>query len=897
MSRFHLTPFALALVTGALAAGLPTLPQARLATLRAQQDSRESLAMQQLRSTSASLGLDSDSSFVSQRVSTDAFGMLHVHVRQAYKGVPVWGGDAILHSDSENQPMPMTDKLVRGLDLAVSPALQASEALAIASRDMGPKGSFAYTPTQDLVVVPRIQRSLRAGVTPARANASDVITTVTGADLAWHLHLEVQSPNDTRAMDYLVSAANGAILKKWSTLETAGTPAVGTGNSQYNGTVSIGTTQLSASSFTMQDSLRGNTQVTDLANGTSGGTLYSDTDNTWGDGNNYYDSAPAAGGTSGVTGQTAAVDAKYGFDMTWDYYKNVHGRNGIDGLGTATALRMHYSTNYNNAFWSDSCFCMTFGDGSHTPTGTSGFKNLTAIDVIGHELSHGVIANSVSGGLTYSDESGGLNEADSDINGTFVTYYAYNGGTGSTVPNTIPVGNLHGYVPWQIGPQIANPPLRYMYKPSLDGASPDAWSFNIGQLDVHYSSGPMNRAMYFLAQGASSTSTDDTYSSYLPGGMTGIGNDKASKIWYRVMTTGLTSNSNYHDARIACENAATALYGATELAAVQNAFHAINVGPAAGGSDDTTAPTSVTVSETGTSGTISLSASATDDVGVANIDFVIDGSVMASATPATPPLSYSGSTPFDSHLLPNGTHTLIAKAYDAYRNSASSSQISFTTVNSYAQFLSDPSFELGGVWGFGGVYAGITNNSLYSHTGSRYAIIGASGSTGESYAYQVFTLPAGVPSAKLTLWTRITNTGYPTTSTSDAMEIAVYNSGLSSKLASLGTVTGKDATASSVANASWKQIGPFDLSAYKGQTIALVFDSTCSAGATSFRVDDVALGTQYAQPDEDGNGSVDGIDLGLFAKDFGAAAPLSDFNNDGVVDGLDATILLNAFGQ
>lgn len=898
MSRSRLTPFALALVTGALAAGLPTLPQARLASLREQQSTRASMAVQQLRSGAPALGLGADSAFLSQRVSTDAFGILHVHVRQTYKGIPVWGGDAILHTDSENQPMPMTDKLVRGLDLAVAPALRESEALAIASRDMDPQGAFAYAPTLDLVVVPRTQRSLRAGVTMARANASDVVTTVTGADLAWHLHLEIHSQNDTRAMDYLVNAANGAILKKWSTLETAGTPAVGTGISQYNGTVSIGTNQLSANSFTLQDSLRGSSTVTDMANGTSGnGTLYSNATNSWGDGNNYYDSAPAAGGTSGVTGQTAAVDAKYGFDMTWDYYKNVHNRNGIDGSGTATSLRMHYSTNYNNAFWSDACFCMTFGDGSRTPTGTSGFKNLTAIDVIGHELSHGVIANSVPGGLTYSDESGGLNEADSDINGTFVTYYAYNGGTGTTVPNTIPSGNLHGYVPWQIGPQIANPPLRYMYKPSLDGASPDAWSFNIGQLDVHYSSGPMNRAMYFLAQGASSTSTDNNYSSYLPGGMAGIGNDKASKIWYRVMTTGLTSNATYHDARIACEAAATALYTATELAAVQNAFHAINVGPVAGGSDDSSAPTGVTASETGTAGTISLNATATDDVGVANIDFVIDGRVMASVTPATPPASYSGSTLFDSHLLPNGSHTLVAAAYDAYRNKTSSSPVSFTTLNSYAQFLSDPSFELGGVWGFGGAYAGISNSPTYARTGSHYAIVGAAGVTGESYGYQIFTLPAGVPSSKLTLWTRISNTGYPTTSTSDAMEVAIYDSGLSTKLASLGSVTSKDATGTSAATSSWKQVGPFDLSSYAGQTIAIVFDSNCAAGTTSFRVDDVSLSAQYAQPDEDGNGSVDGIDLGLFAKDFGAAAPLSDFNNDGTVDGLDATILLNAFGQ
>ncbi|HET8901318.1 MAG TPA: M4 family metallopeptidase, partial [Holophagaceae bacterium] len=484
MVRNRLTPFALLLASGASAyAGLPRLGQAQLSTLKAQEGARTALAMHKLQSQSASLGLDADSSFQMQRSSTDAFGILHVHVHQTYKGVPVWGGDAILHSGAENQPLPMTDKLIRGLNVGVTPALEASEALAIASRDMAPKGAFAYTPTSELVVVPRVQRSLRAGVAAATANASDVVSTVTGADLAWHLHLEMQSQSDNRAMDYLISATNGAVLKKWSSRETAGTPAVGTGNSQYNGTVSIGTNMLSASSFTLQDSLRGGSTVTDMANATGSGmgTIYTDTDNTWGDSNNYYDGT-TAGGTSGVTGQTAAVDAKFGFEATWDYYKNVHGRNGIDNNGTATTLRMHYSTNYDNAFWSDGCFCMTFGDGSAPASG--GLKNLTAIDVIGHELSHGVIANSVPGGLNYYDESGGLNEADSDINGTFITYYGYNGSTGNTVPNTIPAGNLHGYVPWEIGPQLSNPPLRFMYKPSKDGASPDAWYFDIGQLDV-----------------------------------------------------------------------------------------------------------------------------------------------------------------------------------------------------------------------------------------------------------------------------------------------------------------------------------------------------------------------------------------------------------------------------
>ncbi|HTL98756.1 MAG TPA: hypothetical protein VL181_08120, partial [Holophagaceae bacterium] len=152
------------LVSGSLAAsGRPALAPAQLSTLKAQQPAREALALERLNGARAVMGLTAENAFESRRVSTDAFGTLHVHVHQTYRGVPVWGGDAILHLDAENASLPTTDKLVRGLSLAVSPALEASEALAIAQRDMKPKGALAYAPSSELVGVPRFVRSLPAG--------------------------------------------------------------------------------------------------------------------------------------------------------------------------------------------------------------------------------------------------------------------------------------------------------------------------------------------------------------------------------------------------------------------------------------------------------------------------------------------------------------------------------------------------------------------------------------------------------------------------------------------------------------------------------------------------------------------------------------------------------------
>jgi len=480
------------------------------------------------------LGLDRNHSFAQKNVFEEATGEAHVRMNQHYKGVRVFEGETILHMRG-GRVTERTDALVRGLNLNVTPSLSRGEALASAHRALAPKGAYAHTPTSELVIVNTGR--------PA---------------LAYHIHTELENgAEETKHTDFLVDAHSGAILESWSSLHTAA--AVGTGRSQFSGTVNLNTNS-AATGFELLDTTRGaGVRTYNLNHATTGtGTLYTDADNTWGDSANYVEGSS----TTADNGQTAAVDAHYGLGVTWDLYKNVFGRNGIDGNGTATYSRVHYSNSYDNAFWSDSCFCMTYGDGSS-------FLTLTALDVAGHEMTHGVTSRTAN--LAYRGESGGLNESMSDIFGTMAEFYK--GSTGSTIPAT--GGN------WTIGEQLATPafnkPLRYMYKPSLDGSSPDAWSKSLGRLDVHYSSGPMNRCFYFLSQG---TGTGNYASTYLPGGMTGIGNDKAARIIYKALTAYMTSSTTYASAKTACLSAAVALgypAGSAEHTAVVNAFKAINV--------------------------------------------------------------------------------------------------------------------------------------------------------------------------------------------------------------------------------------------------------------------------------------------------------------------------------
>jgi Zn-dependent metalloprotease len=110
-----------------------------------------------------------------------------------------------------------------------------------------------------------------------------------------------------------------------------------------------------------------------------------------------------------------------------------------------------------------------------------------------------------------------------------------------------------------------------MDDPARDGRSPACWSSGIGQLNVHHSSGPNNHMFYLLSRGGTSRCNGQA--------VTGIGNDRAGRIWYRAITDFMTASTNYHGARTAALNAAAALYGAgsVEHTAVGAAYTAINV--------------------------------------------------------------------------------------------------------------------------------------------------------------------------------------------------------------------------------------------------------------------------------------------------------------------------------
>ncbi|WP_035374499.1 M4 family metallopeptidase, partial [Pseudoduganella violaceinigra] len=492
----------------------------------------------------AAAGLDSEHGYKLREQHPGVQGQRITRADHTFQGLRVFGSDSVIVTDENGDIVSESASDRRnGLDASraakaagkgapdTTPSFNADEAIRIAvSRT--PASEHRIKPEAELLIWP-VMKTVRTEAAANKAenalNAMDVKDVVDHYELAYLVKTRMSKNNRPIFRDTVISATSGAVLKQWNALQTV----VGVGHSQYNGDVPIQTT-LSGSTYKMLDATRGTggqfggMAITNAnhssANNPSPGSIYTNTTNTWGDGQQYN-----GGSTTNANGQTAAVNALWGLMNTYDTLKNVMGWSSLDGNNTATYIAVHVDNNYDNAFFDPSCKCMYIGDGSS-------FYSLGSIDVIGHEMGHGV--TDATSNLTYSGESGGLNESNSDITGEMVEAYARAGGTGTSVPS----GN-----DWMMGKEIARngQPLRWMWKPSKDGGSADAWSSSIGNLDVHYSSGANNRMFYFLSQGSNSSSSSEMYSKYLtkqPLAMTGIGNDKAFRIWFKANTTKFTAS-------------------------------------------------------------------------------------------------------------------------------------------------------------------------------------------------------------------------------------------------------------------------------------------------------------------------------------------------------------------
>ncbi len=429
----------------------------------------------------------------------------------------------------------------------------------------------------------------------------------------------------------------------------------GNAATRYAGSQVISTT-LVGSSYALRDSSRGSGVFTyNLKKGTTLKTTdFTDADNNW-----------TAAEFNNAAFDNAALDAHWGVSSTYDYFKNNHNRNSYNNAGAALKSYVHYSSAYENAYWSGSE--MVYGDGAST------FAPLTSLDVTAHELGHGICEYSAN--LVYSRESGAINEGLSDIWGSVVE-----NAFAPTKQNFLIGEDITKISPYYLR-SMSNPksglsaqPDTYLgtnWKAATSSCTPTQSNDQCG---VHYNSGVLNHFFYILTQGK--TGTNDKGNSY---SVTGIGFAKSAKIIYRMEVSYLSSNSTYANVLTYAIQSAKDLYGADspEAIATQNALYAVGLGTAyssGSGGGDTTAPSAP--SNLAASGTTSVATTlswtaSTDNVGVTGYD-IYSGSSLLGNTASTS-ASITG-------LNASTTYSFSVKAKDAAGNaSASSNVLSVTT--------------------------------------------------------------------------------------------------------------------------------------------------------------------------------------------------------------------------
>jgi bacillolysin/thermolysin len=450
----------------------------------------------------------------------DNLGYTKVKVSQSINDIPIRGSEIILHLDKDGvikNVIGSINKNYKPLDNMKIQALSPNQAIDIA------KKQFTYTA---LMKEPQAQKQ--------------IIIKDGAPTLIYSVNIYYTEP-DIGNWDVLIDGVSGNIISKVSNIRYDGA-STGTGKAVDGSTKSLNLYTV-GKSYEMIDATKamsGKIKTYSANNRqVEPGNLVTNTTNTF-----------------NTESLKASVSAHYYAGVVYDFYKNLFGRNSIDNNGMNIISTTHYGKSYDNAYWDGSQ--MVYGDGDGTE-----FTYLSGdLDVVAHELTHGVTQYTAN--LDYNNQSGALNESFSDVLGVLVeTYDKYNVKNGGSW--NFNAGD------WVVGAAIYTPntpgdALRSLANPTLYN-QPDNMNNYVSSSDdesgdyggVHTNSGITNKAAFLVAKS--------------------IGCNKTSAIYYRALTSYLTSNSDFSAARNALVSAASDLYGdsGSEVTAVNSAFDSVGI--------------------------------------------------------------------------------------------------------------------------------------------------------------------------------------------------------------------------------------------------------------------------------------------------------------------------------
>lgn len=497
--------------------------------------SKQKLTVDQISTTFNSwFDLDGDHTFIEVSKTTDALKFTHTHFQHFYKGIPVEGERILVHTKG-NLVQSVNGQVTALKDISVNKGMGDERALEIAKATLKVQEVYGDYPITSHFVKFETTR----GIVETRFVKKVRIDSFEPLVMA-NVYVDIATGEVVKTVNLIHDAdVNATAMTHYKGAQTIVVDSTATGYRLRDNGRKIETYNAELASYSPRTLLRNATDYTSMTTNFS---------------------------------NNPALDAHWGMEMTYDYYKNVFNRTSYDNKGGI--IKNYYDAvifetimpqaGYpNNAgAFPDPYNVMVYGRGDNVTMGP-----VVGLDVAGHEFTHIVIDHNGAGGLDYQGESGALNESFADIFGTAIEFYV-NLNPNWIVGEDVMLNNGSGLRDMS-DPKKASNPNTYKGQYWINTAS----SFDNG--GVHINSGVQNFWFYLLSEGGSGS--NDLNNNY---NVNGIGIEKAEKIAYRNLTTYLTSSATFLDAYNGSLQAAKDLYGeaSNEYVAVLEAWYAVGIG-------------------------------------------------------------------------------------------------------------------------------------------------------------------------------------------------------------------------------------------------------------------------------------------------------------------------------